>query len=92
MNFNEAEAEASVYTFNKSLQRKLEHFAKEHPDECKRADTRQPEGSVEYMVPKSWIKVRPPARPNLTEEQRAALSERGKRNMAELQARRAAQN
>ena len=76
INFNESEKEAFVYTFNKSLQRKLERFAVEMPDECKKADSFQPEGSVEYVVPKSWIKVKPPVKMNLTDEQRAARAEK----------------
>lgn len=76
INFNEEEKEASVYTFNRALQRKLSRLAEEHPDECRRAKTWQPGESVEYIVPKKWIKVSPPKKVNYTDEQKAALAER----------------
>ncbi len=76
INFNEEEKEASVYTFNRALQRKLARLAEEHPDECRKAKTWQPGESVEYIVPKKWIKVSPPKKVNYTDEQKAALAER----------------
>ena len=76
INFNEEEKVASVYTFNRALQRKLSRLAEEHPDECRRAKTWQPGESVEYIVPKKWIKVSPPKKVNYTDEQKAALAER----------------
>lgn len=76
INFNEEEKVASVYTFNRALQRKLARLAEEHPDECIRAKTWQPGESVEYIVPKKWIKVSPPKKVNYTDEQKAALAER----------------
>ena len=79
--FNEEEKTASVYTFNKSLQRKLASLAKERPEECyldKPQNTL--DGAVEYIIPKKWIKIR--ASRILSDEQRAALSERAK-NMRE---------
>lgn len=76
INFNEEEKTASVYTFNKRLQRKLARLAEEYPDECRKAKTWQPGESVEYIVPKKWIKVNAPR--VLTEEQKQAASERAK--------------
>lgn len=53
INFNEEEKVASVYTFNKPLQKRLAKLAEQYPDDCKREfDTWQPEGSVDYTVPK----------------------------------------
>lgn len=75
--FNEEEKTASVYTFNKSLQKKLAILAKERPEECyldKPQNTL--DGAVEYIVPKKWIKIR--ANRILSDEERAALSERAK--------------
>ena len=77
INFNEEEKVASVYTFNKTLQRRLAKLAEQYPDDCKREfDTWQPEGSVDYSVPKKWIKINPPKKVNFTDEQKAALAER----------------
>ena len=76
INYNEEEKLASVYTFNKSLKRKLARLAEERPSECRLAKTWQPEESVEYLVPKKWIKVSPPRRLNLTDEQKETLAKR----------------
>ena len=73
INFNEAEPTASVYTFNRSLQSKLNKLLSFNPDiSLKYSD----EERAEYIVPKKWIKVSPPRQVNLTDEQRAAAAER----------------
>ena len=73
INFNEAEPTASVYTFNRSLQSKLNKLLSSNPDiSLKYSD----EERAEYIVPKKWIKVSPPRQINLTDEQRAAAAER----------------
>lgn len=73
INFNEAETTASVYTFNRSLQSKLNKLLGSNPDiSLKYSD----EERAEYIVPKKWIKVSPPRQVNLTDEQRAAAAER----------------
>ena len=73
INFNEAEPTASVYTFNRSLQSKLNKLLSSNPDiSLKYSD----EERAEYIVPKKWIKVSPPRQVNLTDEQRAAAAER----------------
>lgn len=73
INFNEAETTASVYTFNRSLQSKLNKLLSSNPDiSLKYSD----EERAEYIVPKKWIKVGPPRQVNLTDEQRAAAAER----------------
>lgn len=60
INYNEAEKSASVYTHNKSLRRKLETLAVDRPEDCKLIRGYHDGQAVEYSVPKSWIKVRPP--------------------------------
>lgn len=73
INFNEAEPTASVYTFNRSLQSKLNKLINSNTDmSLKYSD----EERAEYIVPKKWIKVSPPRQVNLTDEQRAAAAER----------------
>ena len=58
LNFNEAERDASVYTHNLALKRK--QLARERPDDCRLVRTIHDGEAVEYMIPKSWIKVKPP--------------------------------
>lgn len=75
--FNEEEKTASVYTFNKTLQRKLQTLAAERPEECYLEQPQNAlDGAVEYIIPKKWIKIR--ASRILSEEQKAELSERAK--------------
>ena len=77
INFNEAEKEASVYTFNPALKRKLIDLAEKRPDEVKPAGTLFSEDAVEYLVPKSWIRLYPPRETReLTEEQKEAARAR----------------
>jgi len=72
INFNEAEGMASVYTHNKALRRRLEQLAQERPEECKLFKVTRWGEAVEYYIPKSWIKVSPPRKLHISEEQRAA--------------------
>lgn len=80
IDFNEAEAEANVYTHNAALCRKLEALADQRPEEVKRGRVFK-NGGREYVIPKRWVKVN--AGPILTEEKRGAASEetgRGRRS------------
>ena len=59
---------------------KIRKLAEQHPDEC--IIMKQPEdngGFIYVKYPQSWVKVAPPVKRNLTDEQREALSERFKR-------------
>lgn len=71
INFNEAEATASVYTHNRALIRKLETLAQERPEDCHLEKTSHDGQAVDYTIPKSWVRINPPrnAAP-LTEEQK----------------------
>ena len=85
VNFNEEEAEARVYTFNKSLQTRLQKLTVERPDECQLDPDQRltGNGAAAFIVPKTWIKVRPPKAVNMTEDQKQALRARmGKLNAA----------
>lgn len=75
INFNEAEAEANVYTHNAALCRKLEALAGQRPEEVKRGRVFK-NGGREYVIPKRWVKVN--AGPILTEEERERRRERAK--------------
>ena len=59
INFNEAEKEASVYTFNQKILRKMQEYAEKFPDDCRLIHTGQ-RGEREYLCPKSWVKFRSP--------------------------------
>lgn len=59
INYNDAEQTASVYTFNRALQRKLDKLAQEFPD-CVRLARKFPGGAVEYELPKKLVAIRKP--------------------------------
>lgn len=71
INFNEEEKTASVYTHNRALIRKLDKLAQERPGDCCREKTSHDGKTVDYSIPKGWIRIHPPrvAAP-LTEEQK----------------------
>lgn len=69
--FNEAEAEAHVYTYNGNLKRKLESFAQMMPSQV-RLTARDATGAVSYVIPKSLILIRKP----YSAEYREALRKR----------------
>ena len=54
--FNEAEAEAEVYTHNKSLKRRLENAAKKNPTLYHLKD-KNAHGGVTYTFPKKYLKI-----------------------------------
>ncbi|MCC8065248.1 MAG: immunoglobulin [Clostridiales bacterium] len=68
--YNEAEQTASVYTHNRKLRNRLEQLAQERPDDCRLEQTGHSGEAVDYIIPKSWVKIN--AGPRLTAEQRAA--------------------
>ena len=57
VNFNEGEKEASIYTFNADLKRRLAEFSKKYPLLC-RLEKSTPEGSVTYVLDKSRLSIR----------------------------------
>lgn len=73
--YNQEEKEGYVYTFDPKLIRKLRKWEEENPTEC-RLVKEGPEGSVEYVVPKKWIRVAPSKKRELTEEQIEELKAR----------------
>ena len=73
INFNEGEQTASVYTYNRKLQNKLNKLVGENPDI---SVAHQDEECTTFIVPKKWIKVSPPRQVNYTDEQKAAMAER----------------
>ena len=78
VNFNEEEKIARVYTFNRALQNKLARLAADRPDEClvDPDDRLSVDGAGAFIVPKKWIKVAPPRKSVMTEEQKDVLRNR----------------
>ena len=72
INYNEADATASVYIHNRALINKLKKLVKEYNLEVK-----QLESAYEFTVPKKWIKVRPPRK--VSAENREKMSQRAKK-------------
>ena len=83
INFNEAEGVASVFTFNRTLQRKLARLAEERPEECRLDPDERltDDDAAAYLVPKKWVKISPPQKQALSEEQRQALRDRLRKNL-----------
>ena len=73
INYNNEENTATVYTYHKALQNKLNKLVGTNPNI---SIVRQDDEYVTYQVPKKWIKVQPPRQVNLTDEQRAELAAR----------------
>lgn len=74
--FNEAEPTAEVFTYNGRMLRDLSKLAAERPDDAQHISDNGNGGST-YRVPKKWVKIR--ANRILTEEQRTAAVEHGRR-------------
>lgn len=74
--YNDAEDEAGVYTGNRALLNKLRSLAEQYPDECKLERISHGGDFADYIVPKKWIKVSPPRKVNLSDEQRAQIAAR----------------
>lgn len=66
--YNQAEANAEVYTHDPQLIKKLDGLAKKHPDQITRKDEHS------FTVPKRCVSVREP----YSAERRKAASERAK--------------
>lgn len=71
-NFNEAEKEAVVFTYNASLIRKLKNAMDEYP--AIQLIRENEDGSRQFVVPKKWCKVSLPR--ILSDEQKRTIAER----------------
>lgn len=72
INFNEAETTADIYTHNRALRQKLETWALNRPTECRLVRTSHNGKAVEYIVPKAWLRIKPPR--TMSDAQKAALA------------------
>lgn len=77
VNFNEKEKEASIYTHNADLKRRLAEFGRKYPALC-RLERQNLEGGVTYVLDKSRLSIR--LVPPYTEERRAAAREYAKQH------------
>ena len=75
--FNEGEDTAHIQTYNAGLRKRLETFAKKHPDLC-RLDKTYEQGGVSYVLDKSRLSIR--LQPPYSEERRRKASENAKQN------------
>jgi len=71
-NFNEAEKDAVISTYNSSLIRKLKNAMDEYMEIKLVKDN--PDGYCEFIIPKKWCKVSLPR--ILSDEQKRAIAER----------------
>ena len=69
INFSEAEATATVYTYNGKLRRRLEQLERDRPDEVSRNYNK------DFVIPKGWIRINPSYTREITEEQRDQMRE-----------------
>lgn len=72
-NYNNEEKNAYIFTYDKSLIRKIDNKLSEYPDI---KVVRRGEYWAEYSMPKKWIKVRFPR--ILSDEQKSEISNRMK--------------
>lgn len=73
--YNQGEKEASVYTHDSKLIRRLQKLAEKHPDAI-RLEKDHKNGSCSYIVPKECVLVREP----YSEERREAARQRALNN------------
>jgi hypothetical protein len=86
INFNEGEQEATIYTFNADLKRRLADFSRNYPSLC-RMTRSTAEGSVTYVIDKSRISIRlvPPYCDERREAARAYAKEHGFKTVSKEQ-------
>lgn len=78
INYNQGEAEATVFTYDKALIRKLERLREKNPAvELLREEKT---GAREYRFPKRWLKVVPPR--ELSAEEIERRRQQGKSSFA----------
>lgn len=75
--FNEGEQEASIYTHNSDLKRRLAEFSRKYPLLC-RLESSTAEGSVTYIMDKSRLSIR--LVPPYSEERKAAARAHAKQH------------
>lgn len=75
INFNEKEAQASIYTYNKTLIRKLQRLADQRSESVEFVS--EISGGYTFIVPKKWARINPPRKaPPLSEEEKKRIGQR----------------
>ena len=72
ISFNEEEKTAVIYTHNKVLRQKLEALTRDRPEDCRLVKVSHSGRAVDYVIPKSWIRIVSPR--IASEAQKAALA------------------
>ena len=72
ISFNEEEKSARIYTHNKVLRQKPEALARDRPEDCRLVKVSHSGRAVDYVIPKSWIRIVSPR--IASEAQKAALA------------------
>ena len=75
INYNNAEKEATIFTYDKALNRKLDELCSTHKEISL---LREENGAREYKLPKKWLKVRAPAILSDVERQKRAEAARAR--------------
>ena len=80
INYNDDEQDATLYTCNKSLIKKMDMLVKKFPDIYK--IKRQDKYSKTYLFTKKLVAIKSPR--NISKELKKKMSERGRLSMAKL--------
>lgn len=71
---------ATFYSGERKWVNKIQKLKEQYPDEVQiTIPPEQNGGAIIAHIPKSWLKISPPRKVNITEERRAELSERMKK-------------
>lgn len=68
------DAHATFYTSESKWMRKIKSLQQSHPNEI--TIINESEDGIMVHIPKSWMKITPPRKMTLTDEQRAAAKQR----------------
>lgn len=60
INWNQGEQTASVYTHDKALMKQLNQLAAQRPEQVQIERTSHGGQAADYIIPKTWVKIRPP--------------------------------
>lgn len=74
VSFNDSDDFAEVWTFQRTVIRRMLKLMESHPNEVKA--TLKAGQQALFIVPRSWIAIRPPRKCTLTDEQKNANAER----------------
>lgn len=73
INWSDADSKAEIQCYRGRIQTRLRKLAEERPGECVMV-REHTDGSADFEIPKSWVKINPPRR--YTAEQQAEMTAR----------------